>query len=335
MTDAKLRRFALVNVAVAALIVLVFLISLNSGLIRLSPKDVFATLFGQGTGEQELILFDFRMPRILIALLIGMGLAVSGAILQGITRNDLADPGIMGINAGAGLAVLLFFAYYPINQAAPALFVPMIAFAGGFAAALLIYVLSIKKGEGISPMRLILMGIAVAAGISAATFAISIRLDAFTFNFVNVWLAGSIWATGYKHVLVLLPWILILIPLAIYRSRSLNVISLHEHVAVGLGSSVSRQRFFFLAVAVALAASSVAIGGTIGFVGLIAPHVARRLVGPQHQYLIVTSAFIGGLLLLLADTIARYGIESTEIPTGIVAAVIGAPYFIYLLMKRV
>jgi iron complex transport system permease protein len=306
---------------------------MDTGLIRLTPSEVLSTLLGQGSDEQKLILFDFRLPRIVIALLIGMGLAVSGTILQGITRNELADPGIMGINAGAGLAVLLFFAYYPTNQVAPALFVPIIAFIGGILAAILIYVLAHKKEDGVSPMRLVLMGIAVAAGISAAMFAISIRLSAFTFNFVTIWLAGSIWATSWKHVFVLLPWIVILIPFAIYRSRTLDVIQLNEHVAVGLGTSLTRDRLVFLVVAVALAASCVAIGGTIGFVGLVAPHLARRLVGPKHQYLTFTSALLGGLLVLVSDTLARLVIQPSEVPTGIIVALVGAPYFLYLLLK--
>lgn len=333
MIEKGLRRFVVSVSVVFVLLVAVFLVSMGMGKIALPPEAVIATVFGQGTGVQQLILFDFRLPRILIALLIGMGLAASGAILQCITRNELADPGIMGINAGAGLAVLMFFAFYPVNQATPTLMVPLITFAGGMGAAVLIYLLAHKKEDGVTPMRLILMGIAVAAGLSAATFAVSIRLDAFTYNFANLWLAGSIWASSWSHVAVLLPWIVILVPYTIYRSRTLNVIQLNEHVAVGLGASLMRERLTFLAVAVALAASCVAIGGIIGFVGLIAPHVARRLVGPKHQYLIFASALIGALLVLAADTAGRFVLQPLEVPTGIVVALIGAPYFLYLLMK--
>jgi iron complex transport system permease protein len=333
MIQTGFRRFAVLTAVLLVLLILVFLISMDIGHIRLPPGAVFATVFGQGTAEQQLVLFDFRLPRIVISILIGMGLAASGTILQCITRNDLADPGIMGINAGAALAVLLFFTYFPVNQAVPTLFVPMVTFAGGMAAAILIYALAHKKEDGVTPMRLVLMGIAVAAGIAAVTFAVSIRLDAFTYNFVELWLAGSIWAGSWKYVQVLLPWIVVLIPFSIFRSRTLNVIQLNEHAAIGLGAALIKERLIFLAVAVALAASCVAIGGIIGFVGLIAPHVARRLVGPKHQYLILSSALIGGLLVLAADTVGRSLFQPIEIPTGIVVAVIGAPYFLYLLMR--
>lgn len=315
------------------LIIIVFIISMNTGVIRLSPIEVLRTFFGGGTAKQGIILWDFRLPRIVISILVGAGLAVSGAILQGISRNMLADPGILGINAGAGLAIILVVSFYPNNAGAPLFFMPMIAMLGAGLAAFLIYTLSYVKGKGISSSRLLLVGIAVSAGIAALMMVLSIRLDPTDFQFVQIWLAGSIWGTNWKFVLALLPWIVVLIPYVIFKANVLNVLNLGEMTSIGLGIRMERERLGLLAAAVALAGACVAVGGGIGFVGLIGPHLARRLVGPKHQYLIPASALTGGLLLIVADTIARGMFQPTEVPTGIVAAVIGAPYFLYLLVR--
>lgn len=326
-------KVAVVMSVIGLLIVTAFLISMNTGYIRLSPMDVLNTLFGGGTQKQQLILFEFRLPRIIISVLVGAGLALSGAILQAISRNGLADPGILGINAGAGLAVVLFISFFPTRQAAPVFMMPFLALIGAGLTAALIYSLAYKRNQGISPTRLILVGIAVAAGIGAAMIVLTIKLDPRSYQFVAIWLAGSIWGTNWKFVGALLPWLLVLVPYVLYKAQTLNVLNLGDQVATGLGASIERQRLGLLAAAVALAGSCVAVGGGIGFVGLIGPHLARRLVGPQHQYLLPASALAGALLLIVADTLARWLLQPTEIPTGIVVAVIGAPYFLYLLAK--
>ncbi|NEW09236.1 iron ABC transporter permease [Paenibacillus sp. SYP-B3998] len=323
----------LVMTLLGLLIVAVFMISMNSGYIRLSPIEVFKTLFGGGTPKQSLILFEFRLPRIVISVLVGAGLAVSGCILQGITRNSLADPGILGINAGAGLMVVLFIAFYPNNQAVPVFFLPMLAMLGAGTAAALIFLLSIDKHRGISPKRMILSGIAIAAGISAAMIVLTIRLDPNDYQFVAVWLAGSIWGSNWKFVMALLPWLAVLLPFIFYKARSLNVLTLGDPLAISLGSKVGAERFVLLSCSVALAGACVAIGGGISFVGLVGPHLARQLVGSKHQYLLPASALAGGLLLIIADLLARMILQPSEIPTGIVVAIIGAPYFLYLLAK--
>lgn len=333
MDQKRLRQFLLVMIVLVLLIIVAFMISMNTGFIRLSPMDVLKNIFGGGTPKQNIILFDFRLPRIVISVLIGAGLAVSGAILQGVSRNGLSDPGILGINSGAGLAVVLYVSFFPTAQAAPVMFLPLLAFLGAALTAGLIYVLAYKRQEGISPMRLVLMGIAVGAGISAAMIVLTIRLDPRKFTFVNTWLAGSIWGTNWNYVMTLLPWILLLLPLAIYKARVLNVLNLDEQVAIGLGTTIERERVGLLAIAVALAGSCVAVGGGIGFVGLIGPHLARRLIGPRHQFLIPASILTGALLLLVSDTLARVVVQPSEIPTGIVVSVLGAPYFLYLLAK--
>ncbi|MFA4135620.1 MULTISPECIES: FecCD family ABC transporter permease [unclassified Brevibacillus] len=331
-TRKRNKAFAVMSI-LAILIFIAFIISMNTGYIRLSPSDLLMTLIGSGTDKQSLILFEFRLPRIVISLLIGAGLAVSGCIIQGISRNALAEPGILGINAGAGLMVMLFISFYPSTSAAPVFLLPVLALLGASVTAALIFVLSYKRHKGLSPTRIILTGIAVAAGMSAAMIVLTLKLSPDKYQFVATWLAGSIWGTNWKFVLSLLPWIAILIPYVFYKARVMNVLNLGEELAKGLGAPVAKEQLKLLAAAVGLAASCVAVSGGIGFVGLIGPHLARRLVGPKHEMLLPTSALAGALLVIVADTIGRWIMQPSEIPTGIVVAIIGAPYFLYLLAR--
>lgn len=329
----KKTKNTIVIIVLAALIVASFIISMNTGHIRLTPFEVLQTLFGGGTDKQALILFEFRLPRIVIAVLVGAGLALSGAILQGVSRNALADPGILGINAGAGLVVMLFVSFFPTTAAAPIFLLPVLALIGSAFSAFLIYVLSYKKGEGIVPTRMLLTGIGVAAGISAAMIVLTLRLSPEKYQFVATWMAGSIWGSNWKFVTALLPFILILVPVVLYKARVLNVLNLGDQTATGLGAPVERERLLLLAAAVGLAGSCVSVSGGIGFVGLIGPHLARRLVGPKHQFLLPASALVGSLLVLVADTLGRVILQTSEIPAGILVAILGAPYFLYLLSR--
>ncbi|WP_405116909.1 FecCD family ABC transporter permease [Paenibacillus sp. FSL K6-1217] len=315
----------------AVLIVILFLVSMNTGFMRLSPLEVLHTLSGNGTKQQQLILFDFRLPRIVISLLIGAGFAVAGSILQGLSRNALAEPSTLGINAGAGFAVLIFISFVPATTAAPIFVLPLLALAGASLTATLVYFLSYRKADGLSPTRLILIGIAVGAGIYAFQLILSLRLDPQNYQFVAIWLAGKIWGGDWRFVLALLPWIVILLPFAFYKARVLNVLNLVDELSKGLGLPLERERRWLLAAAVALAGACVSVSGSIGFVGLIAPHLARRLVGPRHQIMLPAAALIGALLLLAADTIGRWILQPAEVPAGIVVAIIGAPYFLYLM----
>lgn len=329
----KRRKAWLVAAILSAAIAVVFVVSMNTGVIRLSPIDVLRTLAGGGTERQQLILFDFRLPRIVISLLIGAGLAVSGAVLQALSRNALADPGIIGINSGAGLIVLLFIAYYPAPAATPAYLLPLLAWAGGGAAAALVFLLSYRRHKGLSSNRLILNGVAVNSGFAAVTIVVSLRINPEQYQFVATWMAGSIWGKDWSYVLALLPFIAILLPYVLFKSRTLNVLNLGTPMATGLGAFVSREQVLLLAAAVGLAGSCVAVSGSIGFVGLIAPHLARRLVGQRYQALLPVTALSGALLVMAADTIAKVILQPAEIPTGIIVAAAGAPYFLYLLYR--
>ncbi|KQY87515.1 iron ABC transporter permease [Paenibacillus sp. Root52] len=333
-TERKKRlKSTIVLFVLGALIISAFIISMNTGFTKLSAIEVLKTLFGAGTPKQELILFEFRLPRIVIAVLVGAGLALSGAILQGVSRNALADPGILGINAGAGLVVMLFVSFFPTTTAAPIFLLPILALIGSSFAAFLIYVLSYKKGEGIMPTRMLLTGIGVAAGISSAMIVLTLRLSPEKYQFVATWMAGSIWGSNWKFVWALLPFIVILVPLVLYKARVLNVLNLGDQTATGLGAPVDRERLILLAAAVGLAGSCVSVSGGIGFVGLIGPHLARRLVGPKHQFLLPASALIGSLLVLVADTVGRVILQPSEMAAGILVSIIGAPYFLYLLSR--
>lgn len=324
-------RHVLVIPAFVLLLLLSFVISMNTGYTKLSPPDTLRILFGGGTDKEKLILFDFRLPRIVISLLVGAGLALSGCVIQGIAKNALADPGLLGINAGAGLMVILFVLFFGSRSFMTVFSLPFLALLGAGGAAALVYALSRKKGEGAVPLRLILTGIAVQAGISALTTVLVVKLDDDQFTFVATWQAGSIWGSNWRFVLALLPWLFTVVPYVLLKHRVLDILNLGDEIACGLGVPVEKERRGLLAAAVALAASSVAVSGSISFVGLIAPHLARRLVGPGHRILLPVCALAGAVLVSAADTIARVIVQPSEIPTGIMVAIIGAPYFLYLL----
>lgn len=315
------------------LLMLSFVISMNTGYTKLSPEDTLRTLFGGGSNKENLILFKFRLPRIVVSILVGIGLALSGCIIQGIARNPLSDPGLLGINGGAGLMVILYIIFFGTKSFLSVFTLPFLALVGGGVTAVLIYLLAYKKGEGVAPLRLILTGIAMQAGIAALTTVLVLTLDDTQFDFVTNWQSGSIYASNWNFVMTLLPWILILAPYTMMKSRVLDLLNLGDEFAYGLGVEVERERKLLLGVAVALAASSVSVSGSIGFVGLIAPHMARRLVGPKHKILLPICALIGAVLVSISDTIAKLIVQPSEIPTGIVVAVVGAPYFLYLLFK--
>ncbi len=316
------------------LLPLMMIISINSGYTGIGLGGIFRVLTGNGTAREGLILFQFRMPRIAIAMLVGMGFSLSGCVIQGITRNPLADPGILGINAGAGLVVMLFLVLNGTLGFASALALPFMAFVGAAATGMLIYILSYRRRSGPKPIALILNGIAIQAGINALMTLMVLQLDSTQHEFLAKWQTGSIWSSNWKLVVVLVPWIIIGIIILILSARRLDVLTMGDEISYGLGLKVGREKVKLLLTAVSLAAASVAISGSISFVGLIAPHLSRRLVGAKHSVLIPTCALMGALLVLTADTVARTIIQPSEIPTGIVVSVIGAPYFIYLLISQ-
>ncbi|MGJ3239117.1 MAG: FecCD family ABC transporter permease [Anaerolineae bacterium] len=309
-----------------ALGALTLVVSVSYGEYAITPLEVLGTLFGMNDDARfELVVWQFRLPRIAVAFLIGAALAVSGTILQGITRNPLADPGILGVTAGASLAAVASIVWLRL----PASTLPFSTFAGASIMAGLIYMLAWRGGS--SSIRLILVGIGLGAIATALTNLMIVFGDINQVQQAYVWLAGSVYGRDWGHVSAIVPWLLVLIPLATLQARQLNTLNLGDDTARGLGVAVEIQRGVLLLVAVALAGIAVAVSGTVGFVGLVAPHITRRLVGPAHEGLIPASALLGGVLVMFADLISRWVLAPSELPVGIVTAIIGAPYFMYLL----
>jgi iron complex transport system permease protein len=329
-----IKKQRLLLLLLSVLILLTAFISIGLGYSSVSYDRLLPTLFGYGSFKEEFILFSIRLPRIIITVLAGMALALSGSILQGITRNDLADPGIIGINSGAGVSIAIFFLFFPIDAASFAYLLPIVAFVGAMITACLIYLFSYSKRNGIQPVRLVLVGVGFSMAFSGLMIILISAAERQKVDFIAKWLAGSIWGTDWPFIWAIVPWLVILIPLTLYKSQMLNLLGLSEPVSVGVGISINRERFLMLMVAVALAASAVSVTGGIAFIGLMAPHMAKALVGPRSQMFIPVAILLGGWLLMLADTIGRNILEQDGIPAGIMIALIGAPYFMYLLLKK-
>ena len=307
-------------------------LEINAGYRKISPEEMWEILKGGGTKSVRYTLLNLRLPRIFTSLLVGVGLAVSGCVIQGVSRNDMAEPGILGINAGAGLFVAAFLVLVPQSSVSLTVLLPVLAFAGSMAVAVLDYRLA-RTGQGISSRRLLLMGVAVSTAVSSVTTILMLRLPDSDYAFVQNWLSGSIWGANWQNVRMLFVSLLLLGLFVFYKSRTLNVLSLSYQTAVGLGTAVSRQTVVLLGVAIAMSGLCCAVGGGLSFVGLVCPHMARRLVGPNYRILVPATVLTGSVLMTYADLISRTLLSPREIPVGIVAAVIGAPYFLYLLIK--
>jgi len=335
MMETRLRRRQrLIFLLLSLLLLSTIVVGIGLGPASLSYDRLLPTLLGQGSFKEDFVLFSLRLPRIVITLLAGMALALSGSILQGITRNELADPGIIGINTGAGVAVAIFFLYFPVDVGSFIYGLPVAAFLGALVTAVAIYALSYVRNRGLQPIRLILTGVGFSMALSGIMVILISSTKREKVDFIAKWLAGNIWGTDWTFVYALLPWLLVLIPFTLYKANKLNLLALNEPVAIGVGISIEKERIQLLLTAVALAASAVSVTGGISFIGLMAPHIARALVGPRHQWFLPIALLIGGWLLVLADTIGRNIAGPDGVPAGIVVALIGAPYFIYLLLKK-
>ncbi len=325
------RRVPAVLVVGLGLMLAAMVINIGVGEYPIAPLDVVRTVVGLPTGEADhaFIVNVLRLPRMLVAGGVGLALGLAGAIMQGLTRNPLADPGLLGISAGAGLAAVTLIV--AVKAVEPGV-VPLAAFGGGAAVAALIYLLAWRGGD--SPIRLILIGIGLSAVCGALTSLMITFGDVYDVQRALIWLTGSVYGRSWKELWALAPWLAVFAPLALALARDLNTLNLGEDVARGLGNAVGRQRGLLLLTAVALAGASVAAAGTVGFVGLIAPHVARRLVGSDHSGLLPTSGVLGALLVVVADLVGRTVIAPIELPVGLITAAVGAPFFMALMWLR-
>lgn len=313
------------SLGVAAL--LLSLYSLSVGATEVSLGDVANALIGHTTDQAAQIVIDFQLPRVLLAWLVGIALAVSGAVMQGVIRNPLAAPDIVGVTKGAGFAGMLLLLALP---GLPVFAIVPAAFVGGLAAAALVYLLAYRRGA--TPVRIALVGIAVSAAFEAGIRFLLVQ-NPLDVSAALIWLTGSLFGRSMSSVFEILPWVLVLVPLIMIWARKLDVLGLGDDLAAGLGEPVERTRRILLLFAVALASAAVAVSGTIGFVGLIAPHMARRVFGGRHLASIPSAAVFGVLLMLIADMLGRGLAPPLEIPAGLVTAVVGGPYFLYLLVK--
>ncbi|QXE25459.1 iron(III) dicitrate transport system permease protein [Richelia sinica FACHB-800] len=325
------RRVPPILLCLAVTVAVAMVMNLGRGEYPISPLDIVKTVLGINTGNPDhaFVIYNLRLPRTLVAFMVGMALAVSGTIFQGITRNPLADPAIIGINAGASLAAVSVIVFFPL---APIYTVPVSAFVGALLMAGLIY--SLAWNNGSSPVLFILMGVGLSAIAGAFTNLMITFGDIYSVSDALVWLAGSVYGRTWEQVFSFLPWLIIFLPMALLLARHLNALNLGDDVAKSLGTPVEWQRGLLVLVGVALAGSGVATAGMIGFVGLIAPHLGRQLVGTNHQGLIPTSALLGGMLVVVADFLGRTLFAPIEIPCGVVTAAVGAPYFLYLLIRN-
>lgn len=329
MAGTSLRRIpypALVTLF-SALLVLVWVFSLMSGSLRIPFTEVLAVLTGGGETMYRQILLDFRLPRLLTAGLSGMALAVSGSLLQNAVRNPLGDPQVIGVTSGAGAGALLLMIGFPQLSAG---WVPVGAVLGGMAAAALVYAVSWKRG--LHPTILTLVGIAVAALGSAIINLMIIHAKVDVAPALS-WMAGSTYNRGWTEVQRIVPAILILLPLAAWLGRKVDLLTFSEESSTGLGLHVRNTRMYVAIIAVLLASIAAANVGSVGFIGLLAPHAARMLVGARHRQSMVIAALLGGILLAGADWIGRVVMIPKELPSGIVTALLGAPYLLYLMGK--
>jgi len=304
------------------LILVASYLHITNGVFNMSVMDFIKTLLRiESNPKFDLVIFEFRLPRIVIAGLVGIGLGMAGVVLQGITRNGLADPGILGINAGAGAAVVIFMFFFQLKLVS-----------ADMNSWILIFTFALKNGH-LDMQRLILTGIAINSGFGALSLFLSLKMSAQDFESAAIWMAGSIYNANWIFALTMLPWLLILGIYVHRKSYLLDYFQLEEDSITSLGIAVEKEKMKLLLASVGLVSACVSVSGSIGFIGLMAPHIAKQLVGIQHRYVMPVSALIGAGLLILADFIGKTVFAPSELAVGIVVSIIGIPYFLFLLVK--
>lgn len=341
------KRFAkwkIILVLLIAALTLVIAIAAAIGPIQIPPLEVYKIIFQEipfigdlsksttSILNQEIVL-QVRLPRVLAAAFVGVALASSGAVLQGLLRNPIADPFIIGISAGASLGTSVAM----VTGIGASVFgilysVPIMAFVSALGTVLLVYSLS-KLGGGMSMLTLLLIGVAVTSLFSALVYLIMIVSNAQAQG-ILFWMFGSFTLTSWNYVYMALPFIFAGLGVTFYFARDLNMLALGEEQAHQLGVDTENLRKILLVCVSLMTAAAVSISGIIGFVGLIIPHIMRVLIGPDHRILIPSSALAGAVMLILCDTFARTIMSPSEMPVGIITAIIGCPFFIYLLLSR-
>lgn len=312
----------------------VTLFALSLGSSHLSLGQLLDAILGQSDRKTSLIILNIRLPRIIATLLAGAALAISGLLLQTLTRNPLADSGILGINAGAGMVIALSISVFNSTSPQVISILPMLAMIGAFATVMLVYLISRKPNHDISPIRLIITGVGISTMLSGLMVSVVGNIDRFKVTYIVNWLSGNVSGDNWKTISLIGLFILLLLLITYSRSRSLNIMTLNEQTATALGLNLQKERLLTLFLATSLASLSVVMVGNITFIGLIAGHISRKFVGGNHLILMPITLFMGMLILLIADTIGRVFLVGTNIPTGLIVSIIGAPYFLYLMKKQ-
>ena len=311
-------------VVTLSLMVLLFGLSIRLGTYTLSFEEILAAF--QPDDKNYFTLMEYRLPRAVLAILLGGALAISGVLVQSVVRNPLASPDILGINNAAGLVAVSVLMFLP-NLAF--YWMPIFAFLGGVLSFVILWVVC---GFNFRPIKMAIIGVALSALWAAISHYLMLT-NPVEINTAMLWLTGSLWGRSWSYLNVVLPWLVVLLPLPFIFCRDLDTLGLGENKASTLGVTVNKVQISVLVLAVALSTTAVAICGPIAFLGLVAPHLARRLVGGRHRTLLPAALIIGALLLQLSDILARVIDPPTELPAGILTAIIGAPYFFYLLMR--
>jgi iron complex transport system permease protein len=313
-------------VALALAVVLSFTIGANP----LSPQAVWTTLQGGGTPDTDYIMFDLRIPRTVTGLVAGAALGVAGALIQAFTRNPLADPGILGVNAGAALAVALGVTFLGLRDVSQFVW---LAFLGALLVTVVVYLIGSSGRGSADPLRLTLAGVALGAVLAGITTGLSLS-DPDAFDSMRSWNAGSLLGRGFDVILPVLPFVAAGLVLALLLAPGLNAIGLGEDVARAQGANVAGIRVGVIAAVTLLAGAATALAGPISFIGLMVPHVIRWTFGVDQRLILPLSAVLAPVILLLADVLGRIIIAPAEVPVGIVAAFVGAPLLIVLARRR-
>jgi iron complex transport system permease protein len=331
------KRFVIVTLVLSLLFLFSIILYLSWGSYHMKPNEIIQTLLGKGTKLQNTALLNIRLPRMLVGIFVAIALSTASSLLQTITRNDLVDSSIIGINAGAAVAAVIFISIRTVNYynelGTLSIYVlPFMAMLGAGIAATVLYLMSSRSR--IRPKRLLLVGLGLNAGLNAFITFFTFRGGVSDYNRVLVWISGSLWGSGWSYVKVIIPIVILMVLLVLYNHKKLDVLNLSEEHAVTLGLNVHKERKRFLIFAVILAGMATAFAGNVGFIGLISPHIARRLVGTYHKNFVIVAGMISGVIILFADAISRNLFSPIEIPVGVTISMIGVPYFIYLMMKE-
>ena len=315
----------------AILLVILFFTSILVGRNNLNLSDILVVVTGEAGNALHLTIFELRLPRTILAILGGAGLGAAGYLLQGVTRNDLADASLLGINSGAGFFVLIYLGFFAQGNG---FLLPLLALIGGLIAVLAVYGIAYQSGPFLALDKLLLAGVAVNAGFGALTLLGTIKVAPDRYRFVTNWLAGSLWGANWSYVLILCGWLMLLIGITLVQLPYLDLLQLNDEQALSIGIEVRKVRLRFLFLGAAIAASCVAFCGNLAFVGLLAPHITKRLLKGQASQRFPLSLLIGSLIVLTADTIGRILLTSGELPAGVMIAICGAPYFLVLLVQK-